>query len=41
LAGTGLLCESSDGPHLHFEVRRDDKPVDPLLAFLGLDGKGT
>lgn len=27
--GTGAASEQSDEPHLHFEIRRDDKPVDP------------
>ena len=35
--GNGVLLESLDEPHLHFEVWRDGRPVDPMSAMLGLD----
>lgn len=35
--GSGVLSEGSDNPHLHLEARRDGRPIDPLLLFLGVD----
>ncbi|MBE5802593.1 MAG: M23 family metallopeptidase [Clostridiales bacterium] len=39
--GNGVLAESDAEPHLHFEVRRDEKAIDPLLVFLGIDKNNT
>ncbi|MBE5778442.1 MAG: M23 family metallopeptidase [Clostridiales bacterium] len=35
--GNGVLAESDAQPHLHFEIHREGKPVDPLAVFLGID----
>ncbi|NLO84629.1 MAG: peptidoglycan DD-metalloendopeptidase family protein [Clostridiales bacterium] len=39
--GNGVLAESDAAPHLHFEIWRNDKPVDPLSVFLGIDTSNT
>lgn len=35
--GNGVLIESDEEPHLHLEIWKDGRPVDPLGAFLGID----
>lgn len=35
--GNDVLFESDALPHLHLEIYKDGKPVDPLAVFLGLD----
>ncbi len=36
-AGNGVLAESDAEPHLHLEVRKDGRAIDPLYLFLGVD----
>lgn len=31
---------ASTGPHLHFEVHKDNKPIDPVTLFPGIDEPG-
>ena len=35
--GNGVLAESDAQPHLHLEVWRNGRPVDPMAVFLGID----
>ena len=35
--GNGVLAESDALPHLHFEVRKGQTPIDPVELFLGLE----
>ena len=36
-SGNGVLAESDAEPHLHFEIWKDGRPVDPVAVFLGVD----
>ena len=36
-AGNGVLAESDAEPHLHLEIWKDGRPVDPIAVFLGVD----
>ena len=36
-SGNGVLIEGDADPHLHFEIWKDGRPVDPVAAFLGVD----
>ena len=40
-AGNGVLAESDAEPHLHLEIWKDGRPVDPIAVFLGVDNKDT
>lgn len=35
--GNGVLHESDGSAHLHLEIWKNSKPVDPLSVFLGID----
>ncbi|MEG2950358.1 MAG: M23 family metallopeptidase [Clostridia bacterium] len=35
--GNGVLAESDAKPHLHLEIWRNGRPVDPMSVFLGVD----
>lgn len=35
--GNGVLAESDAQPHLHLEVYKDGRVIDPLTVFLGVD----
>lgn len=35
--GNGVLAEADAEPHLHFEVWKAGRPVDPLAVFLGIE----
>ena len=40
-AGNGVLAESDAEPHLHLEIWKDGRPVDPIAVFLGVDNEDT
>lgn len=40
-AGNGVLAESDAEPHLHLEIWKDGRPVDPIAVFLGVDSEDT
>ena len=40
-AGNGVLAESDAEPHLHLEIWKDGRPVDPIAVFLGVDSGDT
>lgn len=39
--GNGVLAESDAEPHLHLEIWKDGRPVDPIAVFLGVDSGDT